>query len=69
MSYSERAAQVSALIPKWPMEQSFFRVTVRYSYAAGMTIADAIETGLRAVVEHYPEFVPRYERELHALPD
>ena len=67
--YLERRADVTALVPLWPMEQSFFRNSVRHAYAGGMTIADAIDTGRQTVVEHYPEFVARYDQSLHELPD
>ena len=59
--YIDRGVRVDALIPKWPMSQSVFLVTVRHSYAGGMTIAESFDIGMRTAVGQYPGFVPRFE--------
>jgi len=66
---SERGSRVDALIPKWPMSQSVFLVTVRHSYAGGMTIADSFDFGIQTVIAQYPDFEARFAPELHDLPD
>ncbi|MEO5841629.1 MAG: hypothetical protein ABIQ73_23605 [Acidimicrobiales bacterium] len=67
--YDERWARVDGLIPHRPIEQAIFLMSVRSSYASGMSIAEAITAGVQVTVERYPGFVVRYDPELNDLPD